>query len=72
MIERSWLRLTIVYDNEVHRKTDTLFPGNSMTVAELEPLIIRSGGSSSNHYTTLPPKKKECPSNFRGVVWRSG
>ena len=26
-------------DDEVHRKTDdTVFPGNSMTVAELEPL----------------------------------
>ena len=36
--------------NEVHRKKDTLFPGNSMTVAELEPLTIQSGGSSSNHY----------------------
>ena len=40
---------------EVHRKTDTLFPVNNMTVAELEPLTIRSGGSSSNHYATLPP-----------------
>ena len=29
-----------------------------MTIAELEPLTIRSGGSSSNHYATLPPKKK--------------
>ena len=28
--------------NEVHRKTDTLFPGNSMTIAELEPLTIQS------------------------------
>ena len=35
-------------------KTDTLFPGNNMTIAELEPLTIRSGGSSSNHYATLP------------------
>ena len=43
----------------------TLFPGNSTTVAELEPLTIQSGGSSSNHYTTLLPlKKKECPSNW--------
>ena len=25
-----------------------------MTVAELEPLTIRSEGSSSNHYATLP------------------
>ena len=41
--------------NEVHRNTDTLFPGNSMTIAETEPLTIRSGGSSSNHYATLPP-----------------
>ena len=39
--------------NEVHGKTDTLFPGNSTTVAELEPLTIRSGGSSSNHYATF-------------------
>ena len=31
---------------------------NSMTVAELEPLTITSGGSSSNHSATLPPKKK--------------
>ena len=38
-------------------KTDTLFPGNNMTVAEFEPepLTIRSGGSCSNHYATLPP-----------------
>ena len=35
--------------NEVHRKTDTLFPGNNTTAAELEPLTIRSRGSSSNH-----------------------
>ena len=35
--------------NEVHRKTDTLFPGNNTTAAELEPPTIRSGGSSSNH-----------------------
>ena len=35
------------------KKTDTLFPGNTMTVAELEPLTIRSGGTSSNR--TLPP-----------------
>ena len=37
--------------NEVHRKTDTLFPGNNTTAAELKPLVltIRSGGSSSNH-----------------------
>ena len=41
--------------NEVHRKTDTVFPRNSMTIAELEPLTIRSESSSSNHYTTLPP-----------------
>ena len=26
--------------NEVHRKTNTLFLGNSMTIAELELLII--------------------------------
>ena len=26
--------------NEVHRKTDTLFPGNSMTVAELHPRLM--------------------------------
>ena len=32
---------------------------NSMTVAELEPLTIRSGGASSNHSATLPPKKKK-------------
>ena len=41
--------------NEVHRKIDTLFPGNNMTIAEPEPLTIQSGGSSSNHYVTLPP-----------------
>ena len=35
--------------NEVHRKTDTLFPGNSMTVAELEPQTIQSGGSTTPH-----------------------
>ena len=52
--------------NEVHRKTDTLFPGNSVTIAELEPLTIQSGGSSSNHYTTLPLKKKEC---IKGYHW---
>ena len=32
---------------------------NSMTVAELEPLTIRLGGSSSNHFATLPPLKKK-------------
>ena len=37
------------FSNEVHRKTDTLFPGNNMTAAGLEPLIFQSGGSSSNH-----------------------
>ena len=42
-------------NNEAHRKTDTLFPGNSMTVAELEPPTFQSRGSSSNHYVTLPP-----------------
>ena len=48
--------------NEVHSKTDTLFPGNNITVAEPESLTIRSGGSSSNHYVTLPSfKKKEYP-----------
>ena len=32
---------TLVYiSNEVHRKTDTLFPGNNMTATELEPLTI--------------------------------
>ena len=31
---------------------------NSMTVAALEPLTIRSEGSSSNHSTTLPPKER--------------
>ena len=41
--------------NKVHRKTDSLFPGNNMTVAELEPLTIWSEGSSSNHYAALPP-----------------
>ena len=35
--------------NEVYRKTDTLFPGNNTTAAELEPLTIRSGCSSYNH-----------------------
>ena len=45
--------------NEVHRETDTLFPGNNMTVAEPEPLTIRSGGSSSNHYATLASLKKK-------------
>ena len=39
----------ISISNEVHRKTDTLFPGNNTTGAELEPLTIRSGGSSSNN-----------------------
>ena len=43
--------------NEVHRKTDSPFAGNNMTVtvAEPEPLTIRSGGllASSNHYATL-------------------
>ena len=43
--------------NEIHRKTDTLFPGNSMTIAELEPLTIQSGASSSNHYATLPENR---------------
>ena len=48
--------IPVIYmSNEIHRKTDTLFPGNSITIAELEPLTIRSGGSSSNHYATLPP-----------------
>ena len=28
----------IIISNEVHRKTDTLFPGNNTTAAELEPL----------------------------------
>ena len=28
------------------------FPENGMTVAELEPLTIRSGGSSIKHYAT--------------------
>ena len=48
--------------NEVHRKTDTPFPGNNMTVtvAEPEPLTIRSGGSSSNHYATLEESNKGC------------
>ena len=50
--------------NEVHRKTVTLFPGNSMTVAELEPLTIQLGGSCSNHYATLLPLKKEYISNW--------
>ena len=27
----------------------TLFPGNNMTAAELEPMTIQSRGSSSNH-----------------------
>ena len=36
-------------NNEVHRETDTLFPGDNTTAAELKPLTIRSGGSSSNH-----------------------
>ena len=55
--------------NEVHRKTDTLFPGNSMTIAELEPLIIQLGGSISNHYAqsliTMPLclLKKRVPIN---------
>ena len=35
--------------NEVHRRTDTLFPVNNMTAAELKPLTIQSRGSSSNH-----------------------
>ena len=35
--------------DEVHRKTNTLFSGNNMTAAGLEPLTLRSGGSSSNH-----------------------
>ena len=34
---------TNIMSNEVHRKTDTSFPGNSMTAAELEPLTIWSG-----------------------------
>ena len=38
-----------LFSNEVHGKTDTLFPGNNTTAAKLEPLTIRSGGSSSNH-----------------------
>ena len=46
---------TSTISSEVHRKTDTLFPGNNMTVDEPEPLTIRSGGTSSNHYATLPP-----------------
>ena len=29
-----------ILSNEVHRKTDTLFPGNNTTAAELEPLTI--------------------------------
>ena len=41
--------IIILLSNEVHRKTDTLFPENNMTAAELEPLTIRSRGSSSNH-----------------------
>ena len=32
-IVRTWV-------NDVHRKTDYLFPGNSMTTVELEPLTI--------------------------------
>ena len=34
--------------NEIHRKTDTLFPGNSMTIAELEPLTIKSGAKTDS------------------------
>ena len=43
--------------NDVHRKTDALLPGNNITVAELQPLTIQSGGSNSNpnYYATLPP-----------------
>ena len=55
--------------NEVHRKTDTLFPGNNMTVAELKPLTIRSGGSSSNHYATLPSLKKKRVPSLKGLVF---
>ena len=53
--------------NEVHRKTDTLFPRNSMTIAELKPLTIRSSGSRSNHYATLPPYKKSA--HQTGTFW---
>ena len=42
------------FSNEVHREKDTLFQGNSMTVAEFEPLTIQSGVLSSNHYATPP------------------
>ena len=39
--------------NEVHRKTDTLFLGNSLTIAELESLIIQSGSSNSRMVSVL-------------------
>ena len=51
-IVRTWV-------NDVHRKTDYLFPGNSMTIVELEPLTIWSGGSDSNHYAHTASLKKE-------------
>ena len=55
--------------NEVHRKTDTLFPGNNMNVAEPEPLTnsIRKLITSSNHCATLPPQLKKKSAHQTGT-----
>ena len=40
------------FNNEVHRTTNNLLPGNNMPRAEPELLTLLSRGPSSNHYVT--------------------
>ena len=62
--ERINHRTSVIWVNKVYRKTHTLF----MTIAELEPLTIRSGDTDSNTMPHRLLKKNECSSKWD--FWR--
>ena len=61
MHECMYIRTYIRISNEVHRKTDTVFLGNNMTAAGLEPPIFRSEAQA-------PTTKPRCLHKKRGPI----